>query len=387
MKKKFLIVSGLQVFPPESGGQLRTSTLAKTLVSLGHEVVIFSLTGRKSDYLKGRTSAFETDLPQLKEYVFRGKFFGLLQFLSYRLGLAPFWVIWLAPLFKPRELVSQMAKADQIILDFPYLFKLAGSPYLLNTHNAEFELYPKDSWQSKLIKRYEHRALTMASQVLFCHQGDLEKFQELGSALVEKSFIVPNGVELKDFVFNPHTRQSVREKLGLNDKHTVFLFTGSQYAPNREAFEYLKQFSEQYKNELEEHHLVILVAGTVSRDLIDRPSFKVLGRVEVMADYFWASDFGLNPVEEGSGTNVKMIEFLAAKLPTLSCAFGARGLEMNDLVEGLIFERNTLFEKMVIASKMSLEQRKTMAQEALEKNRSRIEMKEALKLVLCGKLS
>jgi hypothetical protein len=41
---------------------------------------------------------------------------------------------------------------------------------------------------------------------------------------------------------------------------------------------------------------------------------------------FNASDFAINPISTGSGTNVKMMEYLAAKLPILTTSFGKRGL-------------------------------------------------------------
>ena len=40
-----------------------------------------------------------------------------------------------------------------------------------------------------------------------------------------------------------------------------------------------------------------------------------------------AADVALNPVLQGSGTNLKVIEYLAAGVPVVSTAFGIRGLE------------------------------------------------------------
>lgn len=378
VKKKFLIVSALQVFPPESGGQLRTSTLAKTLVSLGHEVEVFSLTGRKADYLHNLKSGVVYRQNGLLEYVYRGKIFGLLQFFSYRLKIAPFWVIWIAPFFKPKMFKQSLEQADHVILDFPYLYKLTQRSFILNTHNAEYELYPEDSLQRKLVKKYEIKALSLAKKVLFCHQADQKKFKEIEAILEPKSLVVPNGVDLQDFVYNKAVRVSVREQLGIGQNQTVFLFTGSQYGPNVEAFEFLKKFVAENLETMQTHGLVILVAGTVCREKMATPNFKVLGRVEKMSDYFWASDFGINPVEMGSGTNVKMIEFLAAKLPILCCEFGARGLELADSQEAYIFERNTLLTKLIEASRSDLQHRQQMAMAALAKNIKKVEMKEAL---------
>ena len=53
----------------------------------------------------------------------------------------------------------------------------------------------------------------------------------------------------------------------------------------------------------------------------------VLGAVEESAKWmaFAAADIGLNPMEHGSGTNIKLLEYAAAGLVVVSTRFGARG--------------------------------------------------------------
>ena len=43
-----------------------------------------------------------------------------------------------------------------------------------------------------------------------------------------------------------------------------------------------------------------------------------------------AADVALNPVLHGSGTNLKVIEYLASGVPVVSTAFGVRGLEVGN---------------------------------------------------------
>jgi hypothetical protein len=43
---------------------------------------------------------------------------------------------------------------------------------------------------------------------------------------------------------------------------------------------------------------------------------------------FSLSDVGLNPMEQGSGSNIKMFEYAAAGLTILSTEFGARGVPL-----------------------------------------------------------
>lgn len=378
VRKKILILSSIQIFPPKSGGQLRTSNLAKALVKLGHEVEIYSLTGRKEGYLRCDKSEMNHRQSGLSEHVYRGRLFGLLQFLSYRLSIAPFWVIWVAPYLIPRGLQKKMREADHLILDFPYLFNMTKLPFILNTHNAEFELYAEKSIQRRLVKKYELAAFQKAQKILFCDRHDREKFPEIKGILSSKSLIVPNGVDREDYVLDEQVRLNVRARHSMSSDHSVFLFTGSHYAPNLEAFKFLKSFALDHQEVLRRSKIVILVVGSVSPEVQDTESFKVIGRVESIKEYFCASDFGLNPVEEGSGTNVKMIEFLAANLPILSCRFGARGLDLIDKEDVLVFDRQNLLATLLEASLMSAEQRRKMSHNGLVKNEKKVEMKEAL---------
>lgn len=88
--KKVLILSGLQIYPAESGGQLRTSALADHLAAEGFDVRIFSLVGRRPDYLAGKKSATYAVSPGITEHVHRGRVSAFIQLLHYRLNVPPF---------------------------------------------------------------------------------------------------------------------------------------------------------------------------------------------------------------------------------------------------------------------------------------------------------
>jgi hypothetical protein len=134
----------------------------------------------------------------------------------------------------------------------------------------------------------------------------------------------------------------VRRQLGIGDDVRVFLFTASKYGPNREALDYLLAFARRQGRLLEERRIHILVAGNVTADPVRLPGFTATGRVEAVEPYFAAADAALNPVSAGAGTNVKMCEFLAVRLPILTTAFGARGFRLEDGKTAFLFERDGL---------------------------------------------
>jgi hypothetical protein len=79
--KKIILISGIQIFPPESGGQLRSANICRSLVKLGFQVEIYSFTGRKKDYKEFRSSSEEKIQENLVEFTNRNIFYGLIQFL------------------------------------------------------------------------------------------------------------------------------------------------------------------------------------------------------------------------------------------------------------------------------------------------------------------
>jgi hypothetical protein len=58
--------------------------------------------------------------------------------------------------------------------------------------------------------------------------------------------------------------------------------------------------------------------------------------------YFAAADIGLNPITRGSGSNVKLFEYLVARLPVISTAFGVRGTDLLPQVDFVPYTLQTL---------------------------------------------
>ena len=87
--KAILLLSGFRIFPANTGGHVRTSSVARALARLGHRVQIFSLAGRQQDYRISKLWHLPDEVqeiePNLTEHVHLGLGFGLLQALGRRL--------------------------------------------------------------------------------------------------------------------------------------------------------------------------------------------------------------------------------------------------------------------------------------------------------------
>ena len=372
--RKILVLSGLQVFPPESGGQLRTAGLIGALVARGYDVTVYSMVGRKADYLARRPSGFTALRERLREYVDRGRFWAAVQFLFYRLHLPPLWIAPALRLRTPRMLRELLADCDAVIIDFPFLYPAAGSttkPVALNTHNVEAGLCPP-GWIQRRVATIERLAASSVQQVFCCSESDRAHFATLASA--GRTSVVPNGIDPTRFEGIAAERAALRASLGYGENDRVLFFAASAFGPNVEALAWLQEFVAANQALLARRNLHFLVAGSVSRQPFERPNLRAIGMVARVEPYFAAADIGFNCVFRGSGTNVKMAEFIAAGLPIITSTAGMRGYDVIDGEDCIAYTDQTLataLESSLLDDPVRL---KALAKSAYEKNKRQIDM-------------
>ncbi len=68
---------------------------------------------------------------------------------------------------------------------------------------------------------------------------------------------------------------------------------------------------------------------------------------EKKIDFYKSSSIALNPMLTGSGTNIKMLDYMAAKLPVVTTPVGARGLEIENYTHALICDIQEFPEKIM----------------------------------------
>jgi glycosyltransferase involved in cell wall biosynthesis len=139
--------------------------------------------------------------------------------------------------------------------------------------------------------------------------------------------VIPNGAgeELLGLDRNA-LRARARAELGLADGERCLLFVGGPARHNREALAYLER---RIVPELGDG-VRLIVAGKCGEPSKGRPSStKVLrlGYVDDLRPLLAAADVGVNPVTRGSGSSIKLVEYLAAGLPVVTTPIGMRGFD------------------------------------------------------------
>jgi glycosyltransferase involved in cell wall biosynthesis len=177
----------------------------------------------------------------------------------------------------------------------------------------------------------EEKLCDAAHLVLACSQEDRLLFNQRYHVPMEKIRVVPNGVFTRPTAPLPAERmREQKQALGLGSG-LVAVFFGSEYPPNVEAAQFIA-------NECAPAlpGVTFIVGGGVSAAL-DAAKIRACGIDNVLLTgrvseerkqaLLRASDLAINPMFSGSGTNVKMFDFMAAGLPIVATPAGARGID------------------------------------------------------------
>ena len=353
--KNILLVSGNRIAPAATGGQIHTLSIARALARIGHSVHIFSTAGRREDYRSAnirRGLTMETTIePGLMESTHLGPTFGFMQALGRRLDYPRVWQHkMLANGLVPKRLKRALQAADIVLSDLPYCPPIPGpwrgKPWYLISHNLEHKLLEQGTARQRRfagwMRDIEGAAPRTYTDILVCAEEDRAFFRAHDLRSERQLPMVRCGVDPQLYKSAPGTRSHMRSQLRLSDEDWVLVFSGSGFAPNVEAFREIQEFCREEAQFLAESRVYMLVVGSVSRRAYRDGALIVTGPVPEVVPFFAAGDAGLNLVTRGSGSNVKMFEYLAARLPVISTVFGARGTELTAIQDYLPCSRDDL---------------------------------------------
>jgi glycosyltransferase involved in cell wall biosynthesis len=256
-----------------------------------------------------------------------------------------------------RRLRAATRHADVVILAEPYLHPALAAagvdlPFVYDAFNVEADL-KGDVLPSTRAGRSVHeqvvaleaRVCAEATAITVCSRFDARALAAAGGRSTADVAVVPNGTDTRaQRGPDPERRRRQGERWleryrSLDPRaeglEAIAVFVGSWHPPNLDAAEQVLRAA-PYAPE------VLFVLGGRHGDAFDGrrlpPNVVFTGVIPTSAKdaLLDAAHVGINPVRIGSGTNLKIIEYLAAGIPVASTAFGVRGLDIANGVHAVI---------------------------------------------------
>ena len=241
-----------------------------------------------------------------------------------------------------REVRAALSTADAVLVSPHYQFPWVRRhtppevPVVVDCHSIDAEVWP--ARRSRLSKRLaaeirvgELQAWREADCVFATCETEADRIRSVGAREV---VVVPNAADVDRIrpVGDAAERRGERAALGLPEQAGLAVFVGSAGYANVEAADIL----ERQAPALMRAGVETIVVGRVGIGRDPVPGCRWIGEVENVAPWLRAADLALCPLAQGSGTSLKVVEYLAAGLPLVTTPVGARGLELQDGRDALI---------------------------------------------------
>jgi glycosyltransferase involved in cell wall biosynthesis len=354
-KKKVLVLSTYPCFPPRGGGQHRLYNIYSRLVK-EYEVTLCSIVeSNKGHQCVVLPEGFEQIcIPQSKEHA------EAQWLMEQKIGKNLYDVAMIENIEKSDNYVQTvktlMAKSDIIIFSHPYLFNLKkfiepNKKIVYDAVDIEYlqksEFINEKNLLSKILN-VEQNACNEASQVWCTSEEDRQGLITLYNISPEKIVVVPNGVDSKFIKFiTPEEKILAKQIVGLSQFQTI-LFIGSWHPPNLKALEFIiKTLSKKLKN------TKFLVIGSIKdyylhthKNLPNNVlAFGVVDEIEKYEIYKIA-DIAINPMFSGSGTNLKILDYMSAGIPVITTEIGARGIMITNNRDAIICKSDRFLKEI-----------------------------------------
>lgn len=220
-------------------------------------------------------------------------------------------------------------------------------PIIYVAHDFEYGRV-RQTTRNQIVRRFVHyvenRACKAATKVLSVSQSDMKEMQIWHEIPTVKLALLPNTVDV-DFLSNAHAlydKVTERKALGIDASAFLLLFHGRMdYSPNLEALKFILNELVPALTGLGSNIKLIIVGARIpKRYLGDKNEIiSFYSDVPDMRRFLAVADAVIVPLSIGGGTRLKILESFAAKVPVISTAKGAEGIDCRDGYHILIAQR------------------------------------------------
>ena len=216
-----------------------------------------------------------------------------------------------------RILRNSVNESDVIVFEGPWQYYLVrellkNKIVIYDSHNIETILRNGNAWKS-YVERLERELCNRADLIITVSDNDRKLAQKMFDIEESRLACIPEGFETNSSPWS-----------GVNSKDLVFI--GSAYLPNVQAVENIMDIAKELPD------LSFRVIGNVAQAVKKKsapPNVYFLGTVsnEIKDRILSESMLALNPIEIGSGRNLKINDYVSHGVPVLTTEIGARGFD------------------------------------------------------------
>ncbi|WP_292406136.1 MULTISPECIES: glycosyltransferase family 4 protein [unclassified Methanoculleus] len=344
-KKKILVLATYSCYPPRGGGQHRLYNLYSRLATR-YDITICSIVESNKPYqdLTLKNGLRQICLPQSPEHA------GAQWKAERKAGVNLYDVAMIDHVALSCNYVDAvkelMEQSDIVIFAHPYLFSLykplgQGKRVIYDAIDVEYQQkrdYIKNGDYLEEVFEIEKIACGASDVIFAISSENRELLVKLYDADPDKIFIVPNGVNSHLFrASSDEERERLKEGVGVSGIPTI-LFVGSWHPPNLRALRFIvKDLLTQCKN------CLFLIIGSV-KDYYNQEygtlpkNVLAFGTVDEdeKRELYKLADIAINPMFGGSGTNLKMLDYMSAGIPVVTTPIGARGIPITNYEHAIV---------------------------------------------------
>lgn len=351
---KVIIYSIMPVIPPDYGGAVRIFNVAKTLSKNGVEVVLVTPRSKhmiefesKIEFIFFEPSNlnFLHEIPVIRKLKYFSHFFYFFK---------QFYLLKAIIQSNRDRNVSLILQSEYIYSIAPlYLLKrIFHLPLVITEHNVESKL----SLEINRNRIYYH--ILKAIEIFYLHRCDYIVCVSNTDKMVlnseyaipsKKLLVVPNAANLPAYgELDLMSFEKLKCKYGISADKQIILFMGTmEYTPNLNAMNTIESVICPYVCSRVSNAVFLIVGKGVQPKTTKSIIFT--GRVDDIAPYLRVADLAIAPLTEGSGTRLKILEYMAYGKPVVSTSKGAEGLDVIDNKHIIIADDWELFSESIVA--------------------------------------
>ncbi len=224
---------------------------------------------------------------------------------------------------------------------------------VLDTHNIDYVRFTSEIGKKNLterliglllankLKRDEIRIAKTMDSVIVCSNIEKEYFSKYVSN--RKVHIISNAVDTTRFKVNIDRKRK---------SHTVLFMGLLSYAPNAEGIKnYIEFVHPKVRSKIKDYKLIIIGKNPPKwlKLLYENDtSIDLKGFVEDVRPYISDAGVCICPISSGSGTRLKILEYMSMGKPIVSTVKGAEGISVKDKENILLADDNVNFAELII---------------------------------------